>query len=124
MEEKWQSCFEKTFDVAVYGAGYAGFAAAMSLHKAGRSVLLMDTRGDVLWESGRAFTLECGSSSSSEWSEWHNRLRSRCAAGDGMVDGALAEIIASHWILESGLTMLDYVHPVALEKEGKNKPLR
>ncbi len=120
MEEKWQSCFEKTFDVAVYGAGYAGFAAAMSLHKAGRSVLLMDTRGDVLWESGRAFMLECGSSSSSEWSEWHNRLRSRCAAGDGMVDGALAEIIASHWILESGLTMLDYVQPVALEKEGKN----
>ena len=49
------SVFDQVFDVAILGAGYAGYFAAMQLSEQGKSVLLMDAYGDLLWESGRCF---------------------------------------------------------------------
>ena len=115
MNSHQKSKFNHLYDVVVLGGGYSGYAAATRIHSSGLSVLLVDLAGDLLWESGRAFCLDQGSSTSKEWSELLASLHSRgCCTADA-IDGASAEIIATHQVVESKLEVLYYVSPVAVE---------
>lgn len=111
------SCFEQVHDVVVIGAGYAGFAAAVTLADAGHDVLLTCHDGATVWESGRAFASRAGEDGSRLWQEWVDELTERGAMATGLVDGACAEIVASRWLVarKKSLKPLYYARPVAVE---------
>jgi hypothetical protein len=111
------SIFTRHFDVGVFGAGYAGFAAAMHLAESGKSVFLADLRGDLLWESGRAFQMATG-----PWTPGF-RLLSNCLARITGVtsewfDGGTSEVVATELLRDARLPALYYVAPVGVMREG------
>lgn len=112
------SCFDRVYDVAVVGAGYAGVAAACALADTGLDVLLTCHDGATVWESGRAFAPEAGTGTAPLWEQWLAELAVRGGTANGLIDGACAEILASHWLLNrhARLTPLYYVRPVAVER--------
>ncbi|MDX9979337.1 MAG: FAD-binding protein, partial [Lentisphaeria bacterium] len=105
------SCFDRVYDVAIVGVGYAGFAAACALADAGHDVVLTSHDGAAVWESGRVFAPVAGVSGEPLWQQWLAELTARGGAANGFVDGACAEILASHWLLNrrGKLTPLHYV---------------
>jgi glycine/D-amino acid oxidase-like deaminating enzyme len=104
------------YDVAIIGAGYAGFAAATALAEAGLDVLLTCHDGATVWESGRAFASEAGTCDSPLWQRWTEELTARGAMADGLIDGACAEVVASSWLLgrRDRIAPLYYVRPVGV----------
>ena len=115
----FHSVFDEVHDVVVFGAGYAGFAAACVLLAENKKVLLIDRRAALLAESGWSFPLFAGDVSKVEWRNWWDELAARGAADNGRIDGALAEIIATEWVREQRragrLNVLYYATPLALE---------
>jgi hypothetical protein len=116
--DRLSSVFTRTFDVIVFGAGYAGYAAANALHNQGKSVLLIHRQGAVLWESGWAFSLATGRSSAPEWLDFLENLRAHNAASDAFIDGAIAEVLATHGLLKMQIPVLYYATPVAAHVEN------
>jgi ribulose 1,5-bisphosphate synthetase/thiazole synthase len=110
------SVFDQVFDVAIYGAGYAGYTAAMQLSQQGKSVLLMDSCGDLLWESGRCFVPATGDSDNQHLQKLINDVKQRGGCDGTFFDGAMAEISATCFLKESDIRALYYVYPVALEQ--------
>lgn len=100
------------------GAGYAGFAAALSCQNAGKKVLLLDRRATLLPESGWSFASKTGNSNSPLWKEWIAILERRGAHQADAIDGALAEISANTWCLSRQLPVLGYAAPLAVELEN------
>ena len=112
-----ESIFSRTFDVGVFGAGYAGFAAAMELASKGKSVFLADLRGDLLWESGRAFQMTTG-----RWTSGSRLLPDCLARITGVTsewfDGGTAEVVATELLRDAKLQVLYYVAPLGVMREG------
>lgn len=107
----------RVFDVGVFGAGYAGFAAAMALAADGKRVLLADLRGDLLWESGRSFHGSTG-----PWTSGFALLSNCMARITGVTsewfDGGTAEVLANELLRDAGLTALYFAAPVGAVFEG------
>ncbi|AHF90239.1 FAD dependent oxidoreductase [Opitutaceae bacterium TAV5] len=103
----FRSVFEQPFDVVVCGAGFIGYTAARKLAAAGRSVLLVETSGDLLRETTRAFE-DAGT-----------------AAGDSRLPGAAGlEISAATALVQNELSTLRpllYSAPLAvgLARDGR-----
>ncbi|MDP6107384.1 MAG: FAD-dependent oxidoreductase [Candidatus Brocadiia bacterium] len=114
----FESCFRQTFDVIVFGAGYPAFGAALQAESDGKSVCLVNRQADLLWESGRAFAPHGGASEHPLWRQWADALKSRNAATDDEIDGALAEVIATDCIAVRDIHTLYYSTPVAAETQG------
>ena len=113
------SVFQQTFDVAIFGAGYAGFAASRVLAESGKSILLIDSQAALLWESGWAFEAPTGTSQSPAWQAWLRELVARGAAKDGLADGAIAEVLATCALSSaSNVRILYYAMPMAIERDG------
>jgi len=104
-----------TYDVIIFGAGYAGFAAAMRLKD--KKVLLADLRGDLLWESGRAFQNETGRWTP-DFAKFAECVIHRTGITDEWFDGATAEIVANELIRDAKLSALYQVAPVAVSLAG------
>lgn len=117
-DRPYRCVFDRFWPCVVVGSGYAGFAAAAHLHKRGIDTLLVSLQGDLLWESGRAFAAAAGSSESTEWAEFMDRLRAAGGFDESSIDGAIAEVEANHQVLASGLPLLSYAIPVAVESDG------
>jgi len=109
------SVFEQAWDVVVFGGGYAGFAAARAC--SGR-VLLVERRAALLTESGWAFATQTGESHAEPWQAWLAALAARGGVRDGIIDGAIAEVLASEECRRGPIAMLYYATPVAVEKNG------
>jgi len=112
--ESYYSCFAQVFDACVFGAGYAGFAAAQRLADGGKRTLLVDLGGDVLWESGRAFRTATGSWTP-EFRAFAERVANASGIADEWLDGAIAELTANDLLRRDGLQVLYYATPVAVE---------
>lgn len=112
---------DTVFDIVVFGAGYAGFAATQRLVSQGKSVLLIDRRGAALSESGWSFEGWHGQSQTPEWLAWQKQLLSHNAADATQTDGGSAEVLANQWIVDqraSGhLQVLYFAAPLAVEQE-------
>ncbi len=103
------------YDVAVFGTGYAGYAAARAAEAAGKSVLLLDARCDLLWESGRARHPVSG--------PWTDAFRpfgraATCLTGIAAdwIDPGSAEWIANELLMESKVRRLYFAVPVAVDR--------
>lgn len=114
----FQSCFSRTFDVIIFGTGYAAFGAALQLKEQKKSICIVSRQSDLLWESGRAYMPHSGSSNHPLWTSWLAELKNRHAATDTETDGALAEVIATELIAHKNITLLYYTTPVAIEPNG------
>ena len=113
--------FDTVYDLIVFGAGYAGFGALQSAAKAGKRVLLVDPRCDLLWESSRTFHAASG--------PWTPRFGSfgRTMAivtgiGDGTIDGGQAEWAANEVLRDAGTPRLYHATPVAVERALESLP--
>lgn len=107
--------FDQLFDVVVVGSGYAGFSAAMTLQKKERSVLLIGSRGDLLWESSRAFLPYAGEHDEATWKALVDAIDLRGGRAGQWLDGAVSEVVATDQLLASRTTVLYYAQPVAVE---------
>jgi len=96
----YPSIFDSHYDVAVYGAGYAGLATAWALTAAGKKVLLFDRRLDVAWESGRSFASQTGDYQHQLWQNLLADLQSRNLYRDGILDSAGAEVVIAAQLRE------------------------
>ncbi len=118
--ESWSSRFDQIFDVAIVGGGYAGFAAALRLSALGQRVLLVDRRGDLVWESGRAFALQAGALADPLWTGFVEDVAGRGGAAGDFIDGAIAEVVATTTLVSRGVNLLYYAYPVDVERDGTN----
>ena len=107
--------FSAVFDVVIFGAGYAGFAAALASRRAERRVLLVDRHAALLPESGWSFTTDRGTSTDPLWLEWRQRLECHRQGTTGDLDGAIAEVLATDWLHMETLPVLYHAAPVAPE---------
>ncbi|MEX0745444.1 MAG: FAD-dependent oxidoreductase [Phycisphaeraceae bacterium] len=117
-QQSWRSPFDQVFDAAIVGAGYAGYAAALALHEAGRRVVLIDRQSELLWETGRAFAPDAGALDDPAWQRFISDLTARGGAAGSVIDGAIAEVAATAELLACGITCLSYVGPLAVERTG------
>lgn len=117
MKAAWRSVLEQIFDVVVVGTGYAGFAAAVEARRAGRSVLMVGSRGDLVWESGRSFCPDPGTGDR-QWADFVAEVERRGGGNDTWIDGAIAEVVATDLLIRSGAHVLYYAHPVDVETVG------
>lgn len=106
--------FDQVFDVVVVGTGYAGWAAARSARRQYAHVLLVGERGDLLWESGRAFCPHTGDAEDPDWRSLDAEVAARCGHDGPGLDGAIAEVIGTELLQESDVAVLYYAMPVAV----------
>jgi hypothetical protein len=137
--QPFTSLFERTFDVVVCGSGFVGFSAARHLAAEGKSVLLLEATGALLWEATRAqencIAGNAGSPNSSgansiarfrgceaanvAWQNWLGDLHQRKGANDSYFDVALAEILVAHELATAErVTTLLTAMPVALTHDS------
>jgi hypothetical protein len=112
----FQSCFTRTFDVIIFGTGYAAFGAALHLLEQNRSICIVSRQSDLLWESGRAYMPHTGASDHPLWSAYMAELKQRNATTKTETDGALSEVIATHFLAQKNIDLLYYSTPVAIEQ--------
>lgn len=112
--------FESIWDVAIVGAGYAGFAAAQAAEEAGKSVLLVDSRCDLLWESARARNPELGKSSE-EFRDFTLNAARITGIAEDWIDPGSAEWIANEMLMESKIKRLYFASPLSVEIDSQKK---
>jgi len=95
----------------------SGFAAATEARRKGRSVLLVDERGDLLWEITRAFMPQLGDSDAPEWNQWKTTMQEAKALSENALTGGATEVLATRHILQQQIETLYYVNPVAVTME-------
>ena len=111
-----EEIFAKIWDVAVFGAGYAGYAAAQAAAKAGKSVLLLDSRCDLLWESARARHPETGKFTP-EFTPFARSVACATGISADWLDPGSAEWVANELLMESKVTRLYYAAPFGVERD-------
>lgn len=108
-------------DAAIYGSGYAGFAAATALADAGWKVLLIDRRATLLWEGAWAFHTAIGDSRDPAWNQFLAEVAARGAAPGGIPDGAASEAIAAGILRRRGISLAWYRAPLAVEHDAAGR---
>lgn len=123
--------FERTFDVAVFGAGLIGVAAIRQLVAEGKQVAWIEPSGDLLWEVSRTLENHVGPAmdrrpgETDPWEKWLKALEAYDGVENGFIDPATAEIFAAREALAQGegpaslLTPLWHATPVAAKQVGK-----
>ena len=102
----------KFWDIAVVGAGYAGFAAALAANASGKSVLLIDPECDLLWESSHTRNPEAGKLPPEMRPFMHDL---ECATGIARdwIDPGSAEWVANEHLIARGIERLYFATPVS-----------
>jgi hypothetical protein len=111
------SPFDVVYDLIVFGAGYAGFAATQTAAKAGKQVLLVDARCDLLWESSRTFHADTGLWSD-RFAEFGRTMARITGIAGERVDGGIAEWVANELLRDAKTPRLYYAAPVAVEMDA------
>ena len=110
--------FEMEYDVAIFGGGYCGVAAALTAAAEGRKVLLIERRSTLGWETTWAFQCSLPESESSTG----ERLRSRLAECDALegdrIDLAKTEYLLDLFTEEDDVDLLFYSQPIEVEIAG------
>lgn len=115
----FHSLFAREFDVAVFGTGFTGYAAATRLWASGKSVLLVGSTYALLWEATRALENSAlNPSADPVWEKWLAPLRERGAANAEWFNPAAAEAVAANVLhkADDNLRTLLVAQPVSVEK--------
>ncbi|MBM4085254.1 MAG: FAD-dependent oxidoreductase, partial [Planctomycetes bacterium] len=104
----------KAYDVAIFGGGLCGYAAAMKLAGAGRRVILVERRPVLGWEATWACQLALAESTSPT----ATALRSELARVGGLrgdrTDAPILEMVFDRQAKQAGVDVLLYSQPVAV----------
>ena len=105
------------WDVAVVGAGYAGYAAATAAAAAGLKTILIDPECDLLWESAHARCPEAGKTPDSMRTFMY---AIGCATGiaEDWIDPGSAEWVANELLAATAVTRMYFATPVAADIAG------
>ena len=97
------SALNSEFDVIVSGGGLTGVVCAVRLARSGRRVVLVERRGSLGWEIGRArrvfLDLTRWRSLSPTLQELEERFRRVHAMADGVLSAPVVELALDAWIL-------------------------
>ena len=113
--------YPSVFDVVVIGAGYCGLGAALSGASSAERVLVVESSGQLLWESTSALEIDLPESSTGEaWQAWLSEVANGHGVSPGSLDMVAAEILAARKLSENPdhLQALLYAVPVAVQQEA------
>ena len=109
---------EPTYDVAVLGGGWQGFAAARAAARAGLSTILVERRQVLAWESVWASALDWSRVPASDAGLALDAvLRQVGGLHEGRLDNAILEQALDRELTASGAKLLYYAQPVALARD-------
>lgn len=117
-DKSFVSLFDQNYDVVVFGAGYTGFAAVRLLAAANLKVLVIEPRGQLLWESSCCLENRTDNAPDcADWQQWLESMGRHEANSATHLDIAFAEITAARELLQQKETVrtLLYAMPVAVE---------
>ena len=104
--------FTTRYDVAIFGAGLSGIAAALTLADHGQQVLLVERRPNIAWEVTTAF--QCGFAGGDE--PVTRFMRKRISAMHGLradrLDIPTTEIALDRMLERAGIDLLLYAQPM------------
>lgn len=106
------SVLDTFWDIAVVGAGYAGYAAATSAEAAGLRTILIDPACDLLWESAHARCPDALRTAPAMRPFTHAMEAATGIAAD-WIDPGSAEWVANELLLDSKIRRLYFATPVA-----------
>ena len=102
----------ETYDVIVCGGGLSGLAAAMRLHAAGVSCLVLEPRSALGWEITRAGRTGWRTPRSKTAADFAERMSACGGLRDGRLDPPVAEIILDEMAGEAGVPLLLHARAV------------
>ena len=117
VERDDREIFGTLWDVIVFGAGYAGYAAADAAARGGKSVLMVDARCDLLWESARARHPESGPFTEA-FAPFGRAVACATGIAADWIDPGSAEWIANELLLEGKVKRLYFATPVSARLDG------
>ena len=106
--------FDTVYDVAVFGSGFCGFGAAVSLAEMGSKVLLVDRRPVLGWEGTWAYRLDFADVQPGVPKSLAERLQAAGGLKNGRADAAIMEMVLDRMAAEAGLDLLYYAQAVSL----------
>ena len=106
--------FDTVYDAAIFGSGFCGFGAAVSLAKAGHKVLLVDRRPVLGWEGTWAYNLDFADVPPGVCQRVAERLTSAGGLRQGRADAAIMEMVLDRMAGEAGLDLLYYAQAISV----------
>ena len=118
-EAKSGGILDTFWDIAIVGAGYSGFAATLAAVAAGKKVLLIDPRCDLLWESAISRNPVTGKLPP-EMRPFMHAMEMATGIAEDWIDPGSAEWVANGLLLDAKVERLYYATPVAanISKQG------
>ncbi len=105
---------ERLYDIAVIGGGLSGFASAIKAAQSGKSVLLVERRPALGWESTWAFQLALEAPNSTLAQRIADELGKVGGLNKGRMDAPILEMVLDRLATEAGISVLLYSYPVRL----------
>jgi len=102
------------YDVAVFGGGLCGFAAARDLARRGHRVALIERRPVLGWEITWAYVFEPGEPSSGAGRWLADAVGAAGGFREGGLDPAITEMVLDREAAAAGIDVLLYAQPVAI----------
>ena len=104
--------FGMEYDVAVFGGGFSGVAAALTVAEEGHRVLLVERRSALGWETTCAFQCELPEGESPTARRLRDRLKHLDAVAGDRIDSARTEYLLDLMVEEGEVDLLLYSQPV------------
>jgi len=109
---------QKVHDVIVVGGGLCGFACAIKCAWSGKSVLLIERRPVLGWESTWAYQLDFGGKGSAVATRIVSELQNVNGFRNNRTDAPILEIALDRMAREAKIDLLLYSYPVRIVYDG------
>ncbi|MBC9867726.1 MAG: FAD-dependent oxidoreductase [Opitutae bacterium] len=111
--------FGMEYDVAVFGGGLSGVAAALTAAEKGQRVLLVERRSALGWETTCAFQCDLPEGDSPTVRRLRDRLKKLDAVAGDRIDSARTEYLLDLLVEEDDVDLLLYSQPVEVRVDHR-----